>query len=106
MGWIRRMRGLLRRHKLAAEWDEELRFHLDMREEWNARAGMAREDARRDATRRFGSAATMKERIREIDVLTFPETVWQDLHFAARMLAKHPAFTVLAIMALALGIGV
>ncbi len=106
MGWISRLHGLLRRDRLSAEWDEELRFHLDMREQWNARSGMAPDDARQNAARRFGNRTRVKERMREIDVLTFPETVWQDLRFAARMLAKHPAFTAMGILALGLGIGV
>ena len=106
MGWMRRLQGWLRRDKLAAEWEEELRFHLEMREEWNARSGMARDHARQDAVRRFGNPNLIKERVREIDVLTFPETVWQDVRFAARMLAKHSGFTCLAILALGLGIGV
>src|SRR6476646_7764929 len=42
----------------------------------------------------------------DIDVFTLPETVWQDVRFAARMLLKHSSFTAIAILALGLGIGV
>jgi len=106
MGWMHRVRALLRREHLAADLDEELQFHLAMREQLNAQEGMPKEDARSDAIRRFGNPARWKEKMREIDVFTVPETVWQDVRFAARMLAKHRGFTAVGILALGLGVGI
>ena len=106
MGLIRRVRGLFHRDKLASELDEELRYHLAMREEVNRRAGMPQSEARLTAQRSFGNLTLLKESTREADLLVFLETVLKDIHFAARMLAKHPGFTTLAVLALAVGIGV
>lgn len=106
MGLIRRMRDLFRHEKLSAELEEELQFHLAMREQLNANEGMAPMEARRDAMRRFGNVTRLKEMTREIDLFTLPETVWQDTRFAVRMLMKHPGFSATAIVVLGLGIGV
>src|SRR5580704_15375806 len=106
MRWMHRVRALFRRKHLSADLDEELQFHLAMREQLSTREGMPQEEARSDAMRRFGNPGRWKEKMREIDVFTLPETVWQDVRFAARMLAKHRGFTSVAILALGLGIGV
>ena len=55
MAWISRLRALFRRDKLARELDEELAFHLSMREQWNVEQGMPHAEAHRDARRRFGN---------------------------------------------------
>ncbi len=106
MGWVHRVRALWKRDRLYTELDDELRFHLAMREEMNARDGMSAEEARFEAQRRFGNATLLKERTREIDIFTFVETILQDVRFAARMLMKHPGYTALAVLGLAVGIGV
>jgi predicted permease len=106
MAWMSRIRTLWNRDKHSSDADEELEFHLAMREKWNAEHGMPQEEARANARRRFGNIARWKEMMGDIDVFTFPETVWQDVRFAARMLLKSWSFTAVAIMALGLGIGV
>src|SRR5438105_9556592 len=102
MGWMSRLRSLWNREKHSSDLDEELQFHLAMRQEWNAEHGMGKEEARVNALRRFGNATRWKEMMGDIDVFTLPETVWQDLRFAARMLGKHSSFTAIAILALGL----
>ncbi|QNI33877.1 hypothetical protein H7849_08200 [Alloacidobacterium dinghuense] len=100
------MRAHFRQEKLSADLDEELQFHLTMREQLNVEKGMSKEEAYKEARRQIGNPTRLKEQMREIDLFTFPETVWQDLRFAFRMLAKHPGFTSTGILALGLGVGV
>jgi len=78
MSGLRRFLHTLRSRRLERELEQELRFHLDMRIEEYRRAGMAPAEARRAARLRFGNPASLLERTREVDILGWLESFWQD----------------------------
>jgi predicted permease len=95
----------LRRRRLESELDEELRFHLAKRTERYLSEGLDAGAARSTAMRRFGNALSLKEECRDMWTFAAVETLAQDARCALRALAKNPAFTAVAALSLALGIG-
>src|SRR3954451_17117847 len=100
-----RFAGVFRKAEFERELDEELRFHIAMREREYLAAGHSAADARREAIRQFGNPELIKDESRDVGGGGGLESFLHDLRFAARSLWKEKAFTATAVIALVLGIG-
>src|SRR3984957_411735 len=89
-----------------AELAEEIQSHLAHDEDLRTARGVDAEEARRQARVKFGALNTVREEEWRYRSLPWLEAVWRDLKFVARSLAKTPGFTIVAIVVIAVGIGV
>jgi putative ABC transport system permease protein len=89
-----------------AELAEEIQSHLGHDEDLRMARGVDAEEARRQARVKFGGQNSVRESEWRYRSLPWVENLWRDLKFVARSLWKTPGFTIIAIVVIAVGIGV
>jgi len=100
------LRRFIHRKKKNDELAEEIESYLAHEQDANAARGLSSTEARRQAYLKFGNREATREQIWRYRSVPWIEGVWRDLRFALRSLAKTPGFTTIAILVIAVGIGV
>jgi predicted permease len=98
-------KSLFRKRALDEQLDSELRFHIETLVNENIAAGMAPQEARRQAMLEFGGHQQIKEDLHDVHRVSVIESTLANVKFALRLIRKSPSFSIAVILTLALGIG-
>ncbi len=96
---------MLRPGRKADDFSSEIRAHIELEVEQLKAQGMAEEAARVAARVRFGNMTRAEEQFYESGRWQWADTLWRNIRFGLRMIARTPGSSVVAILVLALGIG-
>ena len=94
-----------RRKRMIGDLDQDIRNHIEVETRENIERGMSPDEAHFAALRKFGNVTRVKEETWKVWSFPFLEQFVADVCFGVRALRKNPAFTAVAVLTLALGIG-
>lgn len=100
-----RLRSIFRRRAAELALHEELQHHLERQAAKYVGTGLSAGEAERRARLEFGALEQVKDESREAWGISGIQTTVQDLAYGVRTLRLNPAFSVAALLSLALGIG-
>lgn len=100
-----RLLGLFRFGRAEDDFSAELESHVVLHTDDGIRSGLSPEEARRQALILLGGAEQARQAHRERRIFPWLESLLQDVRFGCRMLVRNRAFTIVAVLTLAVGIG-
>jgi len=103
--FLARFANLFRRRSAEREMAREIESHLALLREDFERRGLSPEEAALAARRAYGGVEQSKELHRDARSFLWIEQLVKDVHYGWHNLLRNPGFTLVAVIALTLGIG-
>src|SRR6202035_237926 len=105
MEGLHRLWSWLRRAARQRDLQAEMHLHFELKVQEHIARGLTPDQARRQARLDFGNMHLAAERSREMWGFVQLDNLGRDVVYGVRQFARHPGFTTIVVLTLALGIG-